>query len=298
MSYYDLIKINYEHLQNINNLEKNILNKFGNWVNNIDMFQNKFLNAKPFEHIVIDDFLNEEYANELYNLFPEKFDNWHKYENPIEVKYTYDNINELNDKIKDYFYYLSSNEIINIFRKLTNIDDLTYDEYLHGAGLHCHPRYGRLNIHLDYEKHPISGKERRLNVIFFLSKNWQQEWCGQNELWNKDATECIKKTGIKFNRAIIFKTNDISWHGLPSLIKCPEGIFRKTLAFYYVSPLTSLKLEYRNKAKYILTNDTKSDENLQYLCQIRSNRRLTVDDLKLYCPNWKKEDIYNINEKL
>lgn len=291
MNYNELIKIKNDYLENINSSEKNILNKFGNWVNNIDILQPIFLNASPFEHIVIDDFLNEEYADKLYNLFPEQFDNWYIYENPIEVKYTYDNINDLNNEIKDYFYYLSCNEMVDIFRKLTNIHDLTYDEYLHGAGLHCHPKYGRLNIHLDYEKHPITGKERRLNIILFLTKNWEQAWGGQNELWDKFATKCVTKTDIKFNRAIIFKTNDISWHGLPKPIMCPECQFRKTLAFYYMSPLKSLKNEYRNKAKYILIDDDKNDSNLQNLCEIRSNRRLTIDDIKLYCPEWKKENI-------
>jgi Rps23 Pro-64 3,4-dihydroxylase Tpa1-like proline 4-hydroxylase len=292
MNYNELIKIKPDDLENINNLDKNILNKFGNWINNIDMLKTNFLNASPFEHIVIDDFLNEDYADELYNLFPDQFDNWYIYENPIEVKYSYDNINDANNGIKNYFYYLSSNQMVNIFRKLTNIHDLTYDEYLHGAGLHCHPKYGRLNIHLDYEKHPITGKERRLNVILFLSKKWEQEWGGQNELWDKEATKCVTKTDIKFNRAIVFKTNDISWHGLPKPIMCPEGQFRKSLAFYYVSPLKSLKTEYRNKAKYILTvNDKENESNLQKLCKIRSNRRLTIDDIKLYCPDWKKEDI-------
>lgn len=291
MNHNELIKIKSEQLQIVNNLETDILNKFGNWVNNIETLQNNFLNAIPYENIIIDDFLNEEYANELYNLFPEKFDDWYVYENPIEVKYSYDNIDKLNDKLKNYFYYLSSNTMVDIFRKITNIDDLTYDEYLHGSGLHCHPRYGRLNIHLDYEKHPITGKERRLNIIFFLTKEWNPEWRGQNELWNKDGNFCVKKTDIKFNRAIIFKTNDTSWHGLPSPIICPEEIFRKSLAFYYVSPLTTLKTNYRNKAKYILTDDKKNDKNLQQLYQIRSNRRLTIDDLQLYCPNWKKENI-------
>jgi Rps23 Pro-64 3,4-dihydroxylase Tpa1-like proline 4-hydroxylase len=287
----ELIKINKNYLEKINRLDDNILEKFGDWVNNINYLKNNFLNASPFEHVVIDNFLNDSYANELYNLFPENFDNWYKYENPIEIKYTYDDINNLNNKMKNYFYYLSSDKIIDLFRKITNIKDLTYDEYLHGAGLHCHPRYGKLNIHLDYEKHPITGKERRLNIIYFLSKDWKNEWNGQNELWDKDGENSITKTDVKFNRAIIFKTNDISWHGLPNKILCPEGNYRKSLALYYVSPLVSLKNEYkyRKKAKYIITDEKEKDnEGLKNLCEIRSNRRLTIDDINKYYPNWQK----------
>jgi Rps23 Pro-64 3,4-dihydroxylase Tpa1-like proline 4-hydroxylase len=287
----ELIKINKTNLSEINSLDNNILDKFGNWVNNIDLFKNNFLNGSPFEHVVIDNFLDETYANELYDLFPEKFDDWYKYENPIEVKFTYDNIDKLDEKMKNYFYYLSSDKMVDIFRKITNIEDLTYDEYLHGAGLHCHPRYGKLNIHLDYEKHPITGKERRLNIIYFLSKDWKNKWKGQNELWNKEANKCITKTDIKFNRAIIFKTNDISWHGLPEKILCPEDQYRKSLAFYYVSPLTSIKNEhkYRKKAKYIVTdNENINNKGLLTLCKIRSNRRLTVNDINKYYSNWKK----------
>jgi Rps23 Pro-64 3,4-dihydroxylase Tpa1-like proline 4-hydroxylase len=286
----NLIKLNDNYLQLINSQE-NILENFGDWINDVEVLKKKFLNAIPFEHIVIDNFLNETYANELYNLFPNKFDNWYNYENPIEVKYAYDDIDRLDEKMKKYFYLLSSDKIVNIFRHITDIKDLTFDEYLHGAGLHCHPRSGKLNVHLDYEKHPLSGKERRLNIIYFLTKDWSDEWNGQNELWDKDAKSCVVKTNIRFNRAIIFKTNDISWHGLPNKILCPEDQFRKSLAFYYVSPLIHEKNEYnyRKKAKYIITDDNeKNDKGLQKLCEIRSNRRLEQDDIDIYCPNWKK----------
>jgi Rps23 Pro-64 3,4-dihydroxylase Tpa1-like proline 4-hydroxylase len=292
----ELIKICNNNLEIVNSNDATILNKFGDWTSNTDILKETFLNALPFEHVVIDNFLNEEYANQLCDLFPKNLEDWYKYENPIEVKYSYDDINKLNEPLKNYFYYLSSDKIINIFRKLTNIEDLTFDEYLHGAGLHCHPRYGKLNIHLDYEKHPFTGKERRLNIILFLNKHWEQSWNGQNELWNQSATERIKKTDIKFNRAVIFKTNDISWHGLPDAIMCPEGESRKTLAYYYVSPLNSVKKEedYRLKAKYIITDTNETNENkkrLTSLCEIRSNRRLTSDDVQLHCPDWKKENV-------
>ena len=283
----NIVKIDKNYLEEINVLDN--IEFFGNWVNNISDLSKRFSEAVPYEHIVIDNFLSEKYANELYKTFPNDFSDWYKYENPIEFKYTYDKIDDVDENIKNFFYHLSSKKMIDIFRKITNIPELTYDEYLHGAGLHCHPKNGRLNVHLDYEKHPITGKERRLNVIYFLSKDWKNEWNGQNELWDNNASKCITKTDVKFNRAIIFKTNDISWHGLPEKITCPENQYRKTLAFYYVSPLISNKneQEYRKKAKYTITNENdKQHTGLKKLCKIRANRRLTCEDIKIHYSDW------------
>lgn len=285
------IKINKDYLQDINT-DKNINNYFGDWIHNIPELKKSFLNGSPYENIVIDNFLNPSYAEKLYNLFPSHFENWYKYENPIEVKYAFDNIDLLPDELKNYFYYLSSSKIISVFSEMTNIHDLEFDEYLHGAGLHAHPKDGRLNIHLDYEKHPHSGKERRINVILFLSKNWQESWNGANELWDERVTKCVKKTDIQFNRAIIFKTNDVSWHGLPDIIKCPKNIFRKSLAYYYVSPLTSYNKSpksHRMKAKFVKRPEDPYNENMEKLYEIRTHRLITDTDLKELFPEWKKE---------
>ena len=275
-------KINPDLLQEINQ-SNNVLLHFGEWVKDADNLRTKFVNAEPFEHIVIDEFLERNFAEQLHEVFPENYDAWYKYENPIELKYSFDNISSLDSCIQHYFHYLCADTFVNIMRRLTGIQDITFDEYLHGAGLHCHPRHGKLNIHLDYEKHPITGKERKINVILFLSKGWDSTWNGQNELWDKKAENCIVKTDVVFNRAIIFKTNDISFHGLPNRITCPEGHFRKTLAFYYVSPLSSIKPEdeYRKKAKYVITDKDEMDNPaLKKLCAIRANRRLTKEDLE------------------
>ena len=244
------IKLSDTYLDTFNHTD--ISKYLGNWIDNIDNIKNKFLCAEPFEHVVIDNFLNNDYAEKISQLFPDDLSKWHKYCNPIEVKYAYDNINVLPTDLKDYFYMMSSRQFIDIVKSTTNITDLEYDPYLHGAGLHRHGNHGKLDIHLDYEKHPYSGKERRINVILFLSKDWQEEWNGASELWNKDVSMCVQKTNIKFNRAIIFKTNDISWHGMPDTIKCPENTYRSSLAYYYVSPLCSNKAdsEYRMKATY------------------------------------------------
>jgi len=286
----NIIKIEKSYLEESYN--KSILHFFGKWTQNIESLQEAYSQAQPFEHIIIDDFLDEAYAENIFQRFPDISDSWHEYKNPIEVKYTYDNIDELNVEIKNYFYYLSHPEMIQIMQKITSIKDLEYDEFLHGAGVHMHPRYGRLNIHLDYEKHPYSGKERRLNIILFMSKNWNSDWNGANELWNDDVSHCITKTNVKFNRAIIFKTNDISWHGLPDKILCPENTFRKSLAYYYVSPLNTQKNEsdYRKKAKFMKRPQDPYNENIQKLYEIRSNRRITKNDMETIVPDWVVEN--------
>ena len=282
-------KINTEYLHDITH--NSCVKYFGDWVHNIEKLNSQFINARPFEHVVIDNFLADDYAERLFNEFPVVNDSWHEYKNPIEVKYTYDNINMLANELKNYFYYLSTPEITELIGQMTNIDNLEYDEYLHGAGLHAHPRNGRLNIHLDYEKHPYSGKERRLNIILFITKDWDTIWNGANELWDKDVTQCVTKTDVRFNRAILFKTNDISWHGLPEKIECPPSIYRQSLAYYYVSPLNTTKdeTEYRKKAKFVKRPVDNYDPNIQKLYDIRPYRRLTKHDLETIVPDWTVE---------
>jgi hypothetical protein len=65
---------------------------FGDWIHNVDALRTQFENAEPFENIIIPNFLNEQYADLLHQQFPHNFTDWHKYNNPIEVKYAYDDI--------------------------------------------------------------------------------------------------------------------------------------------------------------------------------------------------------------
>ena len=100
-----------------------------------------------------------------------------------------------------------------------------------------HPKNGRLNMHLDYEKHPITSKQRRLNVIFYLNNEWCEEWNGDLQLWDKEMENCVVKCYPGRNKAVIFETTEDSWHGVPEKLACPEHIYRRSLAYYYVSPL-------------------------------------------------------------
>jgi Rps23 Pro-64 3,4-dihydroxylase Tpa1-like proline 4-hydroxylase len=288
-------KIELDYLNEINKTE-NINNYLGEWIHNLDEISNQFINAKPFEHVIIPNFLNEEYANKISNKFPTNLNEWHKYCNPLEVKYAFDDINSLDNDIKKVFYILSSEQVIEKVSKITNISNLTYDNYLHGAGLHAHPRYGRLNMHLDYEKHPYTSLQRRLNIILYMNKEWETSWNGATELWDEKMENCVVKSEIKFNTAIMFKTNEISWHGVPEKIMCPENVYRKSIAYYYLSPLENKSdvnkigndgSGYRTKATFIKRPQDVNDERMEKLYKIRPYRRIEKEDMNEIWPDWE-----------
>ncbi len=283
-----MIKIQPTYLQKIKS-ENNINKYFGNWIQNIEDYSKMYQNAKPFSYVTIPNFLNTEIIESVSQNYPTNFNNWYQYKNPLEVKYAFDNIEELPTPLKNIFYVLSTPRVMKLMEKITGINNLEYDPYLHGAGIHAHPRGGKLAIHLDYEKHPIlKNKERRLNIILYLSKNWKPEWNGHTELWNSNVTECVSQSPVVFNTALIFKTNNISWHGLPEEIQCPPNVFRKSLAYYYITDLVSKpnlnnqknqEAGYRKKANYTLRPQDEKNEKILKLIDIRNRRRLNSQDL-------------------
>jgi hypothetical protein len=280
------IKITEEHIKNCNS------DIFGKWFteNNIN------LESNPFPHVIIPEFIEPEYYNQMKSKFPsEPNENWWKYENPLEVKYALDNLELMDDVISNVFYSLSHETVIDKFKKIFDIPELEYDPHCHGAGLHMHPRYGRLNIHLDYEIHPISNKQRRLNIIFYLNDDWNPEWNGDTQLWNNTVSECIIKSYPKGNTAIVFVTTEQSWHGVPDIIQCPNGLYRKTLAFYYVSDLKNNKnvnkkgsdeLGFRKKAVFVKRPSDIYDERMEKLYEIRPHRLITSEDMKEIWNDW------------
>lgn len=109
------------------------------------------------------------------------------------------------------------------------------DSILWGGGLHEHRRGERLGLHLDADRHPLTGLCRRANAILYLSE-WETVWGGGLEFW------CGRRMSQIINpapgRLVVFATDDDSCHGMPSPLTCPDGIRRMSLAVYWWGPAT------------------------------------------------------------
>lgn len=88
--------------KNIESLEDSDI--FGEWTTELDKKEQLFKNAKPFGHVVINNFLRDDIAEKIFNEFPDDFTSWHKYHNPLEVKFAYDNINGMKKNYSRYIF--------------------------------------------------------------------------------------------------------------------------------------------------------------------------------------------------
>ena len=217
----------------------------------------------PYDHWVLDDFFPVDVARRLANEFPDYDEpNWHWYNNPLENKKAKNHWYEFPQLTYQIFSHLNSSEFIETIRGITGIEILYPDVGLHGGGWHMHSRGGKLNIHLDYNINPKLNLQRKLNLIIYLTEDWDTSWGGGLELWSHDEEKNLplnREVVVDniFNRAILFDTTQNSWHGLPQPITCPEGVYRKSIAVYYMTDIP----EDANQRKRALYAPTKEQEN-------------------------------------
>lgn len=269
------------------------MEELGDWQFNLDQLHHDFTTATPYPSIIIPNFIEQDFFRQLVREFPSIHEpGWHHYHNPIEKKYAREDVHR-SPGVNRLFQIFQSDEFITMIRHITGIDNLENDPHLHGAGLHAHPREGKLDMHLDYSIHPITGKERRVNIIYFLNELWLPEWGGALELWNAEFTQCEREILPVGNTAAMFQTSDISWHGLPKPINCPADprICRQSAAIYYVSDPRPIAT-HRLKAEFRPLPDQPAPSGLMNLYQIRPTRRLTPGDIiQQLGRQWETADI-------
>jgi hypothetical protein len=238
--------------------------------------RNQYLAAKPFHHCVIDDFFLPDVAAQLSKDFPD-YDApvWRSYNNAIENKHLINHWDQFPAATYSVMRWLSTPAFLDRLGELTNIADLNPDPGLSGGGWHAHSNQGKLNVHLDYSLHPKLQMERRLNLIVYLTPGWRPEWGGALELWSNDPEKQQPKERIQaldclFNRAVLFDTTQNSWHGLPEQLRCPDGVIRRSLAAYYLTPPRPGASE-RGKALFAPHGKQADDPAVLELIRQRSN---------------------------
>lgn len=190
----------------------------------------------PHPHVVIDNFLDVDLANQVEQEFPQpeeisfyqntpgRFLSWHM--NPL------DPVLNSRTAIKAVFNCLESAQFRTQLAEIFNIKTpLLCDPNYTGSGLLVAKNGCIHKIHRDRNYDPSTHFYRRLVVLIYFNKNWQPEYGGTLNFWNKSLKR-HKAVEPWLNRCVVFENTRHAYHDV-SDIHMPEGMTRKVINFYY-----------------------------------------------------------------
>mmetsp|Transcript_38584 Transcript_38584/g.61839 ORF Transcript_38584/g.61839 Transcript_38584/m.61839 type:complete len:335 (-) Transcript_38584:511-1515(-) len=216
-----------------------------------DQHRERFRDAKPFPHVYLEDFLdpelvkavNEEFAATDFATLCEQ-SGLKTTEEQKKVMCFYSWINSRESKksaIMDesvmgpytrlVFALLKSSLFVKFLERLSGIENIIPDPHYRGSGLHQTGPGGFLRVHADFNRYARFQLDRRVNVFLFLNEEWDPAWGGALELWPRNMSRCEVKIQPLFNRLVIFRSTDFSYHGYTDPIRSPHP--RRSASMYY-----------------------------------------------------------------
>lgn len=179
----------------------------------------------------IDDLLPADLARKIFVAYP-SFAEMRLLDTFRERKYTSKSLDKFDPLIADITFAFQDKRVIDKVAELTGIRDAVGDPHLYAGGISAMARGHFLNPHLDNSHDGEQKNYRVLNLLYYVTPDWDPEKGGNLELWNEDVTKAVEIPSL-FNRLVLMATNDKSWHSVNKVTT--EGV-RCCISNYYFSP--------------------------------------------------------------
>lgn len=204
----------------------------------VDELRRQFQDAKPFKFLKVDDFFAHDFAEKMLSDFPgfESRNALNEF-GKVGGKAVVTKLGDISTFYAQVYEYILSPKFLSAMSTMTGIPDLLPDPRMYGGGTHENVHGQEMDPHVDFNYDQDHGYHRRINLIVYLNKEWDEAWGGAIELHSnprKPESNEIVAFNCLFNRAVIFETNEYSWHGFKR-VQLPEqerNRSRKSLSIY------------------------------------------------------------------
>tara|TARA_R110001592_G_scaffold361900_2_gene674014 strand:+ start:233 stop:994 length:762 start_codon:yes stop_codon:yes gene_type:complete len=234
--------------------------KYFNWTkfeNIVKKKHGEYKNATPFPHTSLDDLFTSEVLDDVLDCFPPiESDEWDRRNDigvQVKLRTKWKDERDIPPKVLRVIQILQSGRFVRLLSEYTGIDGLMPDYWYGGGGLNQILPGGELAVHVDGTLNDEIKMYRRVNLIVFLNKDWEEEYGGHLEFWDSKKKGCVKKLTPSFNKIAIFNTSDLTYHGHPYPLTCPEERSRKSLILYYYTatrPESEIKFGKQHRALF------------------------------------------------
>lgn len=201
-------------------------------IENKEQLKKQFASSKSeIGYFFVDNLLPEELVLELYNSFPKANEMVLK-KSIREDKYVAAQMNLYSPILEEIIFAFQDKRIVALIGEICEISEMIPDENLYAGGISMMGNKQFLNPHLDNSHDKDRELWRVLNLLYYITPNWEQEYGGNLELWPNGLSKPQITIHSKFNRLAIMATHNGSLHSVSPVVF--EG-FRCCVSNYYFS---------------------------------------------------------------
>lgn len=164
-------------------------------------------------YFYVDNLLPEELANKLFNHFPETNEMMHK-KSLRENKYVGFKMNKYDLILEECIYAFHDPKIVDLISQIFNLKNVMPDTNLYAGGLSAMDEGQFLNPHLDNSHDKDRNLWRVLNLLYYVTPSWKEEYGGNLELWPNGLENKPITIHSKFNRLVVMGTHQTSLHSV------------------------------------------------------------------------------------
>ena len=205
---------------------------------NQDILSKQFEDSKnKIGFFYIDDLLPEEIAIQIHENFPKSSEMVLK-KSIRENKYIAAQMDLYHPILEDIIYAFQDERIVKLVAKICAIKEAFPDDKLYAGGISLMGKNQFLNPHLDNSHDKERERWRVLNLLYYVTPDWDIKNGGNLELWPNGLSEKQITIESKFNRLAVMATHNHSLHSVSPVV---VDIERKCVSNYYFSnePLAS-----------------------------------------------------------
>ena len=204
----------------------------------IDQWNNP--NGTKTRHFIIDDLFEEAICDSIYNAFPKDGNGFFDRDSFREKKRTSADLGSYDKILSDITYAFQDKRVVELIANIIDFERIEPDPKLYAGGLSMMFPGDFLNPHIDNSHDGDRKRYRRINLLYYVSPNWEIQNGGNLELWDENQSNQITIVAFS-NRLVVMETNKTSWHSVSPVVTNRP---RCCVSNYYFSELSPDSTEY------------------------------------------------------
>ncbi len=161
----------------------------------------------------IDNLLPQEVAQEIYEAYPSP-EEMALHKSLRENKRIAAQMDLYHPLLEEIVFAFQDERIVKVVEEITGLKEMIPDEHLYAGGISLMATGNFLNPHLDNSHDNERENYRVLNLLYYVTPDWDINNGGNLELWDNGMGNPQRVIHSKFNRLVLMITNKTSIHSV------------------------------------------------------------------------------------